>query len=119
MNTEGQKAIYNDWHYLFINGMTLEEWCMLSENDMAGALDEYHNTFAKSLYAYLYNHYDYRLDNGTIKINNTPVNYQSVLAEAGHNNFVYDIDLVVEDQKVYAVYKVSDGTVKKQVLVRR
>lgn len=119
MNTEGQKAIYNDWNYLFIRNMTLEEWHALSENDMAGALNEYHNTFVKSFYTYLYQHDNYTLSDGTVKVNGSPVDYKAVFLANGYQNYMYDIDLVLEDHKVYAVYDVSNGTAKKQILVRR
>lgn len=119
LNEAGQKAIYEDWHTLFIQDTTLEEWYKFSENDMSEAINSYHVDFLEAFYSYLNEHRAYKIKDGTIYASGNPIAYKEVLQTIGSQDYIYDIQVEVEDNLVYAVYTVNESKIKKLILTRR
>lgn len=119
LNKEGQKEIYEDWQGILIENLTLDEWYTLSENDMSETLNSYHKDFLRYFYEYLYKNENYEISGNTILVNSREINYKDIFTAGGYTDYIYDIQLQMEADEIYALYNVNNTQVKKLLLTRR
>lgn len=119
LNKDGQKKIYEDWQGILIKNLTLDEWYTLSENDMSETLNSYHKDFLRCFYEYLYKNESYEVGGNTILVNSSEINYKDIFTAGDYTDYIYDIQLQVEGNQIYALYNVNNTQVKKLLLTRR